>query len=589
MKLTKASLLSVAAAACMLFAPMNAQAYAGKENISLKTNVKDEKEKEEVLLDEANEQILDKDIDSYSFTISGTTAEQDAKIVIEKDITISNSDFSFEKADDNDGTTGFLLAGNVTFENCTFTAKEYDGILFELADDATVTFDTCKFDIEKNEDSIIQAGEQSEIDLISTDLEVANSKAENALLNFVAKEETEDEAGNEEEEVLEEELEADNEEEIATQTADIDEDEELIPSALKLQDSTIGVDKADGAVLSNEQSKPVEVKLDNAGLFVSKAKAGFENITLTGNDSSIDVRNCKEAAFILQEESSLNETTVLLENNGSKDIEFDDDATLTIDEATKGKVSVGSVSDDSALTINYKEETETTPSEDETETDDANTQEPETQEPTETAPATIEVVVRYELLNGKTIADSTKETIATPQDAAGYITGYVHDLSKGINGYNYVDYTYEISDTQIVITLRYEEKEAYSVAVNYYLENETTPIHFANVITGLKEGESYDASRFNAIEIEGYTYVSTTGNVTGTVSGADHVINITCYYKKNATTSSTTTTNSTPAKGEVVNTSTQTNSTMYLIIGLAAIVVVVILLVVLLRKKKDDK
>jgi LPXTG-motif cell wall-anchored protein len=290
----------------------------------------------------------------------------------------------------------------------------------------------------------------------------------------------------------------------------------------------------------------------------------------------------------LQEDSSLNDTTVLLEKNGS-DIEFDDDATLTIDEATKGKVSVGTVSSDSALTINYKEETETTPSQTAPDTDDTDSEEPETQEPAETTPETIEVVVRYELLNGKTIADSTKESVATPHDAAGYIAAYVHDLSKGINGYNYVDYTYEISDTQIVITLRYEEKEAYSVAVNYYLENETTPIHFANVITGLKEGESYDASRFNAIEIEGYTYVSTTGSLTGTVSGADHVINITCYYKKNATTSSTTTTTTTPEKGEVVNTSTQTNSTMYLIIGLAAIVVVVILLVVLLRKKKDDK
>jgi hypothetical protein len=572
MKLTKVSLLSVAAAACMLFAPMNTQAYAGKENISLKTNVKDETKKEEVLLNEANEQILDADIDAYSFTISGSTLEQDAKIVIEKDITISNSDFSFEKADDNDGSTGFLLAGNVTFENCAFTAKEYDGILFELADDTSVTFENCTFDISQNADSIFKAGVQSEIDLISTDLEVEDSKSENALIDFVIKEEISEP---EESEEVSEELKEDNEEEIATYTGDKSEVEELIPSAFKLKDSTLGVTKAEGVVLSNEQDQPVEVNLENAGLFISNVKGGFENITLTGNDASIQIKDGKQAAFTLKGASKLSASTIALENNGSDDIEFEEDATLIIDDVKEEQVKIGSVNQAEALSITYLEE-------------EPEEKEEEKEEPEETVPATTEVVVRYELLDGTTIAQSTKESAATPQDAADYIAAYVHNLSKGINGYNYIDYTYEINVSQIVITLRYEEKEAYSVTVNYYLENGTTPIHFANVITGLKEGESYDASRFNAIEIEGYTYVSTTGNVTGTVSGADHVININCYYKKNAAASSTTT-NSTPAKGEVVNTSTQTNATMYLILAIAAIVVVVILLVVLLRKKKDDE
>lgn len=99
------------------------------------------------------------------------------------------------------------------------------------------------------------------------------------------------------------------------------------------------------------------------------------------------------------------------------------------------------------------------------------------------------------------------------------------------------------------------EQNEYTVTVNYYDIDTNKSIHYSNILTELTWDEEYDASRFDAIDIDGYTYVETRGDtVTGTIDG-NKVIDV--YYKKVQTPSKPEKEDS--DKTDSADTATQTN------------------------------
>lgn len=113
--------------------------------------------------------------------------------------------------------------------------------------------------------------------------------------------------------------------------------------------------------------------------------------------------------------------------------------------------------------------------------------------------------------------------------------------------------------------------EDLKITIQYLEEGTNKQLHYSNVVEVVK-GSTYDISRFDKIEIKGYTYVKTDGSLTGT---ADKDETVTVWYtpeKKAA------------AGTQGTDTSTDTSAALYLGIGAAAVVAIIVLLV--LRKKK---
>ena len=96
------------------------------------------------------------------------------------------------------------------------------------------------------------------------------------------------------------------------------------------------------------------------------------------------------------------------------------------------------------------------------------------------------------------------------------------------------DFEQALTENWTTVYAGWEQNE-YTVTVNYYDIDTNKSIHYSNILTELTWNQEYDASRFDAIDIDGYTYVETRGDaVTGTIDG-NKVIDV--YYKKAQTPS----------------------------------------------------
>ena len=81
------------------------------------------------------------------------------------------------------------------------------------------------------------------------------------------------------------------------------------------------------------------------------------------------------------------------------------------------------------------------------------------------------------------------------------------------------DFEQALTENWTTVYAGWEQNE-YTVTVNYYDIDTNKSIHYSNILTELTWNEEYDVSRFDAIDIDGYTYVETRGDtVTGTIDG----------------------------------------------------------------------
>lgn len=116
------------------------------------------------------------------------------------------------------------------------------------------------------------------------------------------------------------------------------------------------------------------------------------------------------------------------------------------------------------------------------------------------------------------------------------------------------DFEQALTENWTTVYAGWEQNE-YTVTVNYYDIDTNKSIHYSNILTELTWNQEYDASRFDAIDIDGYTYVETRGDaVTGTIDG-NKVIDV--YYKKVQTPSKPEKEDS--DKTDSADTATQTN------------------------------
>lgn len=116
------------------------------------------------------------------------------------------------------------------------------------------------------------------------------------------------------------------------------------------------------------------------------------------------------------------------------------------------------------------------------------------------------------------------------------------------------DFEQALTENWTTVYAGWEQNE-YTVTVNYYDIDTNKSIHYSNILTELTWNQEYDASRFDAIDIAGYTYVETRGDaVTGTIDG-NKVIDV--YYKKVQTPSKPEKEDS--DKTDSADTATQTN------------------------------
>lgn len=116
------------------------------------------------------------------------------------------------------------------------------------------------------------------------------------------------------------------------------------------------------------------------------------------------------------------------------------------------------------------------------------------------------------------------------------------------------DFEQALTENWTTVYAGWEQNE-YTVTVNYYDIDTNKSIHYSNILTELTWNQEYDASRFDAIDIDGYTYVETRGDaVTGTIDG-NKVIDV--YYKKVQTPSQPEDKDS--DKTDSADTATQTN------------------------------
>lgn len=116
------------------------------------------------------------------------------------------------------------------------------------------------------------------------------------------------------------------------------------------------------------------------------------------------------------------------------------------------------------------------------------------------------------------------------------------------------DFEQALTETWTTVYAGWEQNE-YTVTVNYYDIDTNKSIHYSNILTELTWNQEYDASRFDAIDIDGYTYVETRGDaVKGTIDG-NKVIDV--YYKKVQTPSKPEKEDS--DKTDSADTATQTN------------------------------
>lgn len=116
------------------------------------------------------------------------------------------------------------------------------------------------------------------------------------------------------------------------------------------------------------------------------------------------------------------------------------------------------------------------------------------------------------------------------------------------------DFEQALTENWTTVYAGWEQNE-YTVTVNYYDIDTNKSIHYSNILTELTWNQEYDVSRFDAIDIDGYTYVETRGDtVTGTIDG-NKVIDV--YYKKAQTPSKPEKEDS--DKTDSADTATQTN------------------------------
>lgn len=156
----------------------------------------------------------------------------------------------------------------------------------------------------------------------------------------------------------------------------------------------------------------------------------------------------------------------------------------------------------------------------------------------------------YAPLVGLTFDANTEdavENMPADQTAIDYNTTAQNPKSEPTrNGYTFTgwytdkecteefDFEQALTENWTTVYAGWEQNE-YTVTVNYYDIDTNKCIHYSNILTELTWNEEYDVSRFDAIDIDGYTYVETRGDtVTGTIDG-NKVIDV--YYKKAQTPS----------------------------------------------------
>lgn len=150
--------------------------------------------------------------------------------------------------------------------------------------------------------------------------------------------------------------------------------------------------------------------------------------------------------------------------------------------------------------------------------------------------------VIHEYYTNGSLSGSTQNTLSGQAGATVNAADIAKVTSYEGNTYSYTSASAEsitlAADGSSTITLRYDRSTGggsgstyYTVTVNYY-DQDTGAKIATSYSDRIREGRTYDVSAYDAIDIEGYTYVKTTGDaLSGTMNGSK-VINV--YYSSSA-------------------------------------------------------
>ena len=150
--------------------------------------------------------------------------------------------------------------------------------------------------------------------------------------------------------------------------------------------------------------------------------------------------------------------------------------------------------------------------------------------------------VIHEYYTNGSLSGSTQNTLSGQAGATVNAADIAKVTSYEGNTYSYTSASAEsitlAADGSSTITLRYDRSTGggsgstyYTVTVNYY-DQDTGAKIATSYSDRIREGRTYDVSVYDAIDIEGYTYVKTTGDaLSGTMNGSK-VINV--YYSSSA-------------------------------------------------------
>lgn len=138
-------------------------------------------------------------------------------------------------------------------------------------------------------------------------------------------------------------------------------------------------------------------------------------------------------------------------------------------------------------------------------------------------------------------------------------------------------------DTEIIVSV--QPSDRYFVKVNYLDIENDEPIRASNQVVGIKEGASWDVSKFDHLDIPGYEYIKTDHETSG--QGLDQDLTINVYYKKSVINSLSPNQTSAPMNG--AHTAARTNEGFYITVGVVALAALILLIVKKLTKKNDDE
>lgn len=511
--------------------------------------------------------------------------DEDKGIVIgneDQAITLENCTFNLSgttllqtNAKSREALTAYKLKviGQVTFKNCTFltqgsqsVAANTDSNLFLAGD--SITFDQCVFESNEYEGQYIGAY-LGDIHFIDSTIDVKGNKAGSVFYLSEAKVDLEN------------------------TTIDIEdcESEQALLYANSQDQGSLNIEKKTTITIQNNKANAIEfnetpVTVDDSTILLKKNQAGLigGNVTLQ-NDSSLTSSENENVG--LQVDSTLEVDDSSIDVNGNQgevdtyeDVNTINNGTITLKDPQD--VVLGSLLNEEEGTIESNKDN---------------------YEATELKPREVKtytITIRYiNTQNGEDLGQMiySDQKEGSTYDAANWIQANIPSGFKLVSTKGNVSGTID-QDIEIIASI--QPINEYFVRVNYYDATTNQSIHYSNQLTNLVEGSSWNAERFDQIQIDGYAYVKTEGTIKGEDIQQDQIIDV--YYQKVEPEPAEEASHGdgSAQEGEEmpsneqrvsssVDTSVQSNQNLYMILGAAALAVLIVLVVLGFNKKQKKK